>query len=236
VSARPASAPVPAARVEQIVQVLGGVDLFKELPGSVTAALVGGGRLHQLIRGDRLLHEGDPSDELFVVLDGEIAISTRAPDGRESIVAVLSHGALLGELPLFDAAPRVADARAVSDTEVLAIPYAPVRDALTGFPPALWGVAALLAARLRAADDALADAAFLDVPGRTAKRLLDLAGDADEFSSPLTQEELAGRVGASRERVNRALSTFVRLGWIELVERGRYRILDRRALEQRSAR
>ena len=216
--------------------MLGEVELFKELPGSVTAALVGGGRLHRLVRGDRLLHEGDAADELFVVLDGEVAVSTRAPDGRESIVAVLSNGALLGELALFDAAPRSADARAVSDAEVLSVPYTPMRDALTGFPPALWGVVGLLAARLRAADDALADAAFLDVPGRTAKRLLELAGDAEEFSSPLTQEELAGRVGASRERVNRALSTFVRLGWIELVERGRYRILDRRALEQRSAR
>jgi CRP/FNR family cyclic AMP-dependent transcriptional regulator len=233
---RPPATPVPAARVEQIVEVLGAIELFRELPGSVTAALVGGGRLHALERGDHLFHEGDLADELYVVLEGEIAVSTRAPDGRESIVAVLGTNALLGELPLFDQAARSADARAVSESEVLSIPYDPVRDALTGFPPALWGVVSLLAARLRSANEDLADAAFLDVPGRTAKRLLELAGDAAEFSSPLTQEELAGRVGASRERVNRALSTFVRLGWIELVERGRYRILDRRALEQRSSR
>ena len=55
----------------------------------------------------------------------------------------------------------------------------------------------LLARRLRSTDEALADAVFLDVPARTAKRLLELAGDADEFRLPMTQEELAGLVGAA---------------------------------------
>ena len=77
-------------------------------------------------------------------------------------------------------------------------------------------------------DEALADSVFLDVTGRTAKRLLELAGEADEFFLPVTQEELAGMVGASRERVNKAISSFVRLGWIEQSDR-RYRILEPRA-------
>ena len=63
----------------------------------------------------------------------------------------------------------------------------------------------MLAGRLRAMDEALADSVFLDVTGRTAKRLLELAGDDDEFTLPVTQEELAGMVGASRERVNKAI-------------------------------
>jgi CRP-like cAMP-binding protein len=74
---------------------------------------------------------------------------------------------------------------------------------------------------------------FLDVPGRTAKRLLELAGDADEFQLPLTQEELAGLVGASRERVNKAIAQFIRLGWIDQQER-RYKIRDREQLSRRS--
>ena len=73
----------------------------------------------------------------------------------------------------------------------------------------------------------------LDVPGRTAKRLLELAGDKDEFLLPVTQEELASMVGASRERVNKALSTFVRLGWITQSDR-KYRINERAQLELRS--
>jgi len=74
---------------------------------------------------------------------------------------------------------------------------------------------------------------FLDVTGRTAKRLLELAGEADEFFLPITQEELAGLVGASRERVNKAIAAFVRLGWIEQVDR-RYRITDRDQLARRA--
>ena len=82
-------------------------------------------------------------------------------------------------------------------------------------------------------DAALADSVFLDVTGRTAKRLLELAGDADEFVLPVTQEELAGMVGASRERVNKALAAFLRLGWLEQSDR-RYRILDREQLSRRA--
>ena len=95
---------------------------------------------------------------------------------------------------------------------MLAIPYGPLREIYESRPELLWGVVALLAGRLRNTDVALADSVFLDVTGRTAKRLLELAGDADEFALPVTQEELAGMVGASRERVNKAIASFVRLG------------------------
>jgi CRP-like cAMP-binding protein len=91
----------------------------------------------------------------------------------------------------------------------------------------------LLAQRLRATDEALADSVFLDVTGRTAKRLLELSSGDDEFVLPITQEELAGMIGASRERVNKAISSFVRLGWIEQSDR-RYRITDRDQMERRS--
>jgi CRP-like cAMP-binding protein len=74
---------------------------------------------------------------------------------------------------------------------------------------------------------------FLDVTGRTAKRLLEIAGDSDDFSLPVTQEELAGIVGASRERVNKAIASFIKLGWIEQRDR-RYHILKRDQLELRS--
>jgi CRP-like cAMP-binding protein len=82
-------------------------------------------------------------------------------------------------------------------------------------------------------DEALADTMFLDVTGRTAKRLLELGGDLDEFVLPITQEELASMVGASRERVNKAIASFVRLGWIDQSER-RYCILDRDQLTRRA--
>jgi CRP-like cAMP-binding protein len=97
----------------------------------------------------------------------------------------------------------------------------------------MWNVVRMLSRRLRAMDQALADSVFLDVTGRTAKRLVDLSGGKDEFMLPVTQEELAGMVGASRERVNKAIASFIKLRWLEQHDRS-YRILDRAKLEQRA--
>ena len=186
----------------------------------------------ELRRNDVLFHQGDEAGELFVVQNGRVAIANRSDDGRESLVALMERGDLFGEMGLF-AGIRSADARALELSTVVAVPYAPVREALERQPTALWSVVELLAGRLRAVDEALADTVFLDVPGRTAKRLLELAGDGDQFQLPVTQEELAGMVGASRERVNKAISQFVRLGWLDQQDRV-YKIRDREQLSRRA--
>jgi CRP-like cAMP-binding protein len=116
---------------------------------------------------------------------------------------------------------------------VLEIPYASVLDQLNASTSLMWNVVRMLSRRLRAMDQALADSVFLDVTGRTAKRLVDLSGGKDEFMLPVTQEELAGMVGASRERVNKAIASFIKLHWLEQHDRS-YRILDRAKLEQRA--
>ena len=100
-------------------------------------------------------------------------------------------------------------------------------------PQLLWNVTRLLAQRLRTMDEALADSVFLDVTGRTAKRLLELADGSDQFTLPVTQEELAGMVGASRERVNKAIASFIRLGWLDQRDR-QYTITHRDRLELRA--
>jgi CRP-like cAMP-binding protein len=145
----------------------------------------------------------------------------------------MEAGDLFGELGLLDGLPRSAEARALEGSEVLHVPYEPIELILHERPQLLWGVVRMLANRLRTMDEALADSVFLDVTGRTAKRLLELADGADEFVLPVTQEELAGMVGASRERVNKAIASFIRLGWIDQHER-RYRILQRDRIEMRS--
>ncbi|MDQ1508258.1 MAG: family transcriptional regulator, cyclic receptor protein, partial [Actinomycetota bacterium] len=125
-------------------------------------------------------------------------------------------------------------ARALTTVHLIAVSFDDVRELLVDRPDVLWSVVGILARRLRATDEALADAMFLDVTGRTAKRLLALAGDEDEFRMPLTQEELAGMVGASRERVNKAIALFAKLGWLEISGRSQYHILDRAELEARA--
>jgi CRP/FNR family cyclic AMP-dependent transcriptional regulator len=217
-----------------VERLLNTTDLFAALPPDVLAALGEHATVRSYERNELLFSQGEASNELFVVQTGRIAIATKAPDGRESVLAVLEDGQLFGELPLFDDAPRSADARALSDSQVVVLEYSPVRAVLRERPELLWIAVQLLSQRLRATDEALADAVFLDVPARTAKRLLELAGDADEFKLPVTQEELAAMVGASRERVNKALALFGRLGWLEVKGRSRYKFLDRQALEDRA--
>jgi len=217
-----------------VERLLNTTDLFAALPPDVLAALGEHATVRSYERNELLFSQGEASNELFVVQTGRIAIATKASDGRESVLAVLEDGQLFGELPLFDDAPRSADARALSDSQVVVLEYEPVRAVLRERPELLWVAVQLLSQRLRATDEALADAVFLDVPARTAKRLLELAGDADEFKLPVTQEELAAMVGASRERVNKALALFGRLGWLEVKGRSRYKFLDRQAIEDRA--
>jgi CRP-like cAMP-binding protein len=213
--------------------LLGDVDLFGDFTEAELAAIGDTCQTRLLRRGDVLITEGSTPSELFVVVSGRLAIANRSIDGRESVVALMERGEAFGEMGLFIERGRTAEARALEPTEVLAIPYEPIRATYEARPELLWGVVSLLAERLHNMDGALADAVFLDVTGRTAKRLLELAGESDEFTLPVTQEELAGMVGASRERVNKAIAQFVRLGWIDQNER-RYRITNRQQLEIRA--
>jgi CRP/FNR family transcriptional regulator, cyclic AMP receptor protein len=215
-------------------RLLDTTELFTALPADVLDDLRKQAANRTYDRNELLFTQGDTAGELFVIERGRIAIATKAPDGRESVLAVLESGAMFGELPLFDGSPRSADARALTESRVIVLEYQPVREVLQARPELLWTVTRLLARWLRATDEALADAVFLDVPGRTAKRLLELAGGDDEFKLPVTQEELAGMVGASRERVNKAIALFVKLGWLEISVRSRYRITNREELEIRA--
>ena len=214
-------------------ELLRGTELFAALKDDALASVVEAATSRELRRGDVVFQEGALPEHLYVVEDGRIAIASKSIDGRESVFALMERGELFGEMGLLDGLGRSAEARALEPSRIAEVPYGPVRAAFEEDPQQLWGVVALLAGRLRAMDAALADSVFLDVTGRTAKRLLDMAGDADEFTIPVTQEELAGMVGASRERVNKAIASFVRLGWIDQTDR-RYTILDREQLTRRA--
>jgi CRP/FNR family cyclic AMP-dependent transcriptional regulator len=209
-------------------------DFFVDASAAALKRVAESGHELQLIRGDVLFNEGDPPEALYLVLSGRIAIALANPiDRRESVVALMEANDLFGEMGMLDDGPRSAMARALEPTTVLSIPYGPVLAMFEENPKLLWNVTRLLAQRIRVTDEALADSVFLDVTGRTAKRLLELANGTDEFTLPVTQEELAGMVGASRERVNKAIASFIRLGWLEQHDRT-YRITQRDRLELRS--
>jgi CRP/FNR family transcriptional regulator, cyclic AMP receptor protein len=214
--------------------VLDKIDLFGTLPPELLEQLRGRTVLARYRRGDRIFEKDDPASQLYVVFSGRIAIVARASDDRESVLTVLGPGALFGEMSMFDGGMRSANARALTTAHLIVVDFDDVREVLIRRPEVLWTVVGILARRLRATDEALADAMFLDVTGRTAKRLLELADGERDFRMPLTQEELAGMVGASRERVNKAIALFVKLGWLEISGRSRYRIVNREELQSRA--
>lgn len=210
-----------------------GLLLGEHMLASLEALAGGVTTTRRLQRNDVVYQPGQQASELFVVRSGRVAIANQAPDGRQVLIALVGKGELFGLCSLFDGRRRTTQARAIEASTIVAVPYEPARQVLEQRPSLLWGLVELLANRLRLADQALTDSAFLDVTGRTAKRLLELAGEADEFQLPVTQEELAALVGASRERVNKSISTFVRLGWVYQHDR-RYRIVDRQQLRRRA--
>jgi CRP-like cAMP-binding protein len=219
---------------EPSIDVLARTDLFADADSAALSVVLSSSRRLEMVRGDVLFNEGDAPDSLHVVLSGRIAIVKSAEsDSRESVVALMDAGDLFGELGLLDEGPRSATARALEPTVVLEVPYDAVRTLFDDEPRLVWNAARMLANRLRVMDEVLADSVFLDVTGRTAKRIIEMSEGRDEFTLPVTQEELAGMVGASRERVNKAIASFVRLGWIDQHER-HYRIIQRDRLELRA--
>ncbi|MDW3214840.1 MAG: Crp/Fnr family transcriptional regulator [Ilumatobacteraceae bacterium] len=216
------------------VERLSRTSFFADAAPAQLEQVAASGQERDLVRGDVLFNEGDAPDALYLVTRGRIAIAMSSPiDRRESVVALMEPGDLFGDMGMLDDGPRSALARALEPSAVLQIPFEPVRTLFNEDPRLLWNVARLLATRLRVMDEVLADSVFLDVTGRTAKRLLELANGSDDFQLPVTQEELAGMVGASRERVNKAIASFIRLGWLEQHDRN-YRIVQRDRLELRS--
>lgn len=215
--------------------VLAETDFFVGASNEILTTIAAAGKVKELVRGDVLFEAGDEPQSLFVVLSGRIAIAigNKPFDHRESVIALMDGGDLFGEMGMLDKNSRSAGARALEASKVLEIPYTAVLEQLNASTGLMWNVIRMLSQRLRSSDQALADSVFLDVTGRTAKRLLELSGGKDQFVLPVTQEELAGMVGASRERVNKAIASFIKLKWLEQHERT-YHIIERPKLEQRA--
>ena len=219
---------------DDLTTLLASTELFGGLDPMELDALAARGKPANLERGNVLFRQGDEAGSMYLVTSGRIAMTRGFFGNRESVLALMEPGDLFGEMAMLDGRARSADARALETSAVVEFDYEPIRALYERRPELLWRMVSLLSERLRTMDEALADSMFLDVAGRTAKRILEMSQGVDVFELPVTQEELAGMVGASRERVNKALASFVKLGWLEQAER-RYRILNRPALELRAS-
>jgi CRP/FNR family cyclic AMP-dependent transcriptional regulator len=173
-------------------------------------------------RGSYLFHEGDPGNLLFILVAGQVKISRVGRGGDEAVFAVLVPGDVFGELAILDErGERTADAQASETTECVTLERTALLDFLASRPALMRHLLSMLSRYVRRKDDAFAEVAFLDIPGRVARKLLDLAEsngqptpDGVRIGVRLSQRTLAGMVAASRENVNRALSRFVAEGAI----------------------
>lgn len=214
--------------------------LFQNVDRQAAEALASNLKYLDFFKRDVIFAEGDAGDSLYVVLEGKVKLSRRAPDGRESLIAVLGPSDLLGELAVFDPGPRTASAVVVADARLAQMRRDQLRPWIAERPEIGPQLLRVLARRLRRTGDQQADLIFTDVAGRLAKTLLHLAQrfglperGAVRLNHELTQDELAQLVGSSRETVNKALSSFVTRGWIRL-EGKSILLLDRDRLAQRA--
>ena len=172
-------------------------------------------------RGEVVLHQGDPGQTLHVVCAGRLKVVVSSESGDEAVLAVVGPGDLVGDLALLDGGPRSASIVALEPVETAALNRADFLGLLRHSPAVVEGLLAALAQTIRRLSDDVGDLMFLDLHGRLAKKLLELAdahGRATdgsiEIQVALTQEELAGMVGATRPRVNKLLGFYEARGAI----------------------
>jgi CRP/FNR family cyclic AMP-dependent transcriptional regulator len=185
------------------------------------------GRVRRFPIGVALFNEREPGDAVFVLQTGRVKLSCVTEAGREAVLGIREPGELIGEMSAIDDAPRSATATTLEPVEVLTVS----REAFVGFLARTPGVALVLlrmiAPRLRDADRKRIEYLGQDSVGRVCSRLVELAdrfgapeGDGVHIELAITQEDLAGWTGSSREAVIRALRTLRELGWIETRRRG----------------
>ncbi len=189
-------------------------ELMAALSEATRARLAKQGQPCTVDPGKLLFAKGDKGDALYVLLEGEVEVRTSTEAGKDVRLASLKPHALIGEMAVLDGGVRSADICAIRKSRFLRIHRDQAIAALESEPKALLKLISEMSRRLRHADAALEDAHTLDLGGRLAQRLLEEAGDSTSVT--LTQTELARRIGASREKVNRKLHEWYDEGWISM--------------------
>ncbi len=191
------------------------VGLFSGLDADSIGELSAAMRRRIFRPGEVIFHRDDPGQVLYVLRSGKVKIYITSQDGQEVALAVFAPGDYFGELALLDGQPRSASAVAIEQADTLALQRADFIKAVMRHPRIAVQVMGVLSRRLRQTDAMIEDLLFLDVHGRVAKKLLELAEthgartpEGIRIEMRLTQGELAAMVGASRESVNKVMGYF----------------------------
>lgn len=204
-------------------EILRTVPLFAALsPDHIDALLKLVSRRH-VDRDGVIFFENEVGDTLFMIRKGRVKVSILGDDGREVILSLLGPGDFFGEMALLDDEPRSATAIAGEDCELLTLTRAEFNGLRAQSPEIVDGLVHVLANRLRRANQQISTLALLDVAGRVARVVLDMAREEGrrlkdgsvEFRRA-THQEIANRIGTSRETVTRMLKDMERHGLIHV--------------------
>ena len=204
----------------QIATLLAKTDLFGVLDEATLDRMAGRARVRAVDKGQTIFVQDEPGDRMFVLADGAVKLVVRSAQGEVVELARHVPPAAFGEVALLDGGARSATAEAVERSTLLVV----TRDDLIGLlrsdTHVVDAVLRSLGAMVRHADRLATDLVFLDLQGRVARRLLELAEpgkDEGLRTGRLTQTELANMVGGSRQSVNLALRTLEERGCIRMV-------------------
>lgn len=165
-----------------------------------------------------IVNEGDQTDSLYIILSGRVKVFSSDEEGKEVVLNTIGPGEYFGEVALLDEEPRSASVMALESAKLAMIPRADFLRYLNEYPTLATNLLITLARRMRTETESIKTLALMDVYGRVAKTLLDLAVEKDGklVTERITHKEIANMVGASREMVGRILKDLKKGGYISV--------------------
>lgn len=179
------------------------------------------GRVRTYPKNTVFITEGDSSDSVFVVLTGKVKVFISDTEGHEMILDTQGPGEYVGEMAL-DGNPRSASVMTLEPSTFAVVAREPIREAIRQNPDFALDMISKIIDRARLATNSVKDLALLDVYGRVARLLLNMAQEKDgklQIPEKLTQQEIAERVGASRDMVSRIFRDLTSGGYITVENR-----------------
>lgn len=208
------------------LSILQALPLFESLDAAALGDLAAVLDERRYRPGQHIVFEGDTSQGVFVILEGRVRLARTAPDGREQVLDTAGPGEMFNVVPLVDAGPAPATARAMAPLRCLHLPATALSSLIRHHPGLALVLLRTLAAQVRDLSVLLEDLAFRSVRARLARILLhEAAGHPLGHTAALTQQELASRAGTVREIIGRTLRQMAEEGLVELA-RGNVVVLD----------
>lgn len=198
------------------VAVLRSIPAFESLDAARLETLSRITSLRHATRGSVVLNEGDRTDNIYFIVNGALKVLVSDGEGREVILSILGAGELFGEMGVLDDHPRSATVIATQSSDLVVVPKNDFQRFLAGnFDVSLFVMRGLVK-RLRVADRKIESLALLDVYGRVARLLLDMAETRDgrRVVAKVTKQDIAKMIGASREMVSRVMKELEQQGLI----------------------